>query len=1597
MYNQLIKINQLRIKLNMMTSKITSCNPFRRNRMKTVLLTLIACGLMSINVNAQLYTRTTFNTAYVPITTGGGATISTATGIEGFESAIPLGFTYNYAGVIYTSFGLNTNGLLWFDAATPTGFDGNSNDRLYRTIGSNQSIAVWWNDMADDASSDILYQLQGSPGSQTFTVQYTNYSFYEGTTTVRINCQIVFYEGTNIIEFKYGSLNVTGGTGITLGAVIGIEYGAGGPNNYIDAVTGSKTLGNGLLSPLVSWPTYNFRFTPGAPSPIAGGTYNVGVGQTYPSLTQAVADLNHRGITGPVTLNLTDAQYDTSAANGSNIFPILVGEITGLSALNTLTISKIGTPATIAYRGSPVGQSAIANANSPSAIQSSQEPILGVCASYTTISNINLVSHGTMPHLVDVGLLVFGDNLGTQNSMFDKITVNLDRTNANSIGIVTLNTSVNATLPGTNSNNTYRDITIRDCYAGMYLGGVGTATQPHDFGNQIISSSCTTFNSIGDPSVPNDIGGGNSVAYGIWMQAQQNFILKNTIIRNVSINYYANTVDGIVIESAKGTCEISNNVVRTITRNVTFSDASNLSGMRISHHATTTNVRIFNNSISELLSTYTGASTTGLLAKGISFEIGSSFGTTYEIWNNSISIDGSTYPNGSTTCIEIKQGTLDTYNLKNNVLANFTMAQTGPAGHYCITTPQVDQIGTVTTSSDYNDFYIANDQGTSGHIGLGATTNYSTLATWQSGMSFHAGMDANSVSANPNFANNNSDLHATSSSTALNGTGTTLPAYLTTDFDCQIRTAPHDIGFDDFGVCTPIGGTVSPATANICENGTYNMASSGFSTEPGTTYQWQVSGTPGGPYANVTGGTGATSPSYTTGALATGTYYYVMQTSCSGPGTDLSNELQVIVNVAPSTSNAGPDQGVVSASATLAGNTPVAGSGQWSVIAGAGVFVNDTDPGTIVNGLSAGINTFRWTISGTFCPVSTDDVDIIFSNCINPVATISGDAQICTGGSTSLTLNFTGLAPWMYAINGGATASTSSNPETVIVNPASSTVFNITSFSDALCTGLFSGSATVTVTNAPPSSSCTITSSPTEGCIGNVVVVSTSVVPGATSYTWFAPAGTLINGSPSPVTTLTNAANITLGPVASGSSGWQICAFASNVCGQTNTNCKYIRGVLSTPAPIVGSTIACPNTGGVNNYSTGPIGGASSYLWTITGDATVTGTGTDASVSFGAGFTNGSLCVRALLACGYQSAPRCMTISNSTPLLSAMSGTFSVCPGTNGVAYTVLPSVGAASYSWTLPSGATIVSGANTNSITVDFGAGFLSGNICVTAVSLCGANSIQRCKTISTITPGVPGNISGASTGVCGQTITYSVPSVSGATSYTWTAPGGASLGSLNGTNTMSIIYPSNFATGSLCVTANNACGTGSPRCINVKGVSANPGAISGPATVCANDLADVYTVSPVFGSTNYQWTTPSGSTIVSGQGTNSIIVDWGSNGGVIGVTALGPCGNSGTRTLNVTMNCRISGNATEEMNISAYPNPAKDILNLSVISESKEIYSLQLIDYSGRIVSSSTWKVMEGKNTKSIDISGIAKGMYQLTILNSKGASTHVQVAVQ
>jgi hypothetical protein len=80
----------------------------------------------------------------------------------------------------------------------------------------------------------------------------------------------------------------------------------------------------------------------------------------------------------------------------------------------------------------------------------------------------------------------------------------------------------------------------------------------------------------------------------------------------------------------------------------------------------------------------------------------------------------------------------------------------------------------------------------------------------------------------------------------------------------------------------------------------------------------------------------------------------------------------------------------------------------------------------------------------------------------------------------------------------------------------------------------------------------------------------------------------------------------------------------------------------------------------------------------------------------------------------------------------AIVGTTPVCQGETGVAYSVPAITDAESYSWTLPTGATIATGANTNSITVDYSNSAASGDITVSGNNSCGGNGTSSSLAIT-------------------------------------------------------------------------------------------------------------------------------------------------------------------------------------------------------------------------------------------------------------------------
>lgn len=665
----------------------------------------------------------------------------------------------------------------------------------------------------------------------------------------------------------------------------------------------------------------------------------------------------------------------------------------------------------------------------------------------------------------------------------------------------------------------------------------------------------------------------------------------------------------------------------------------------------------------------------------------------------------------------------------------------------------------------------------------------------------------------------------------------------------------------------------------------------------------------------------------------------------------------------------------------------------------------NVDPNTVyyvvVEGYSSNTGTY------------TLNINEILGLAQDPTSASASVPEVCLGNSVVLSVSGgslgSGVADWVWYDGGCGNGAPVGTGASVSITPSTPGSHNYYVRAEGPCNMTNCVSVPVLVNNNPPLGSVAIIpGTPNVACVGNTASISAAPVPYATGYSWSGPSGVLFDGQPSPYVSSSNTVTLTfaaLPPV--GMSGWNICVFATNACGNSvNTKCYFIRARLSTPSTISGSVIGCP--GGSGSYSVNPVDGAVSYTWSITGNADINGSGTfttptpNATVNFGPSFTTGQLCVYATTACGFNGGSRCMNIGAAPVIPGAISGPSALCPGSSAT-YSISAVPGAVSYTWSV-TGTNISFSGSGLSVSVSTLPGFTSGLVCVTAVSACGApagNSAMRCKSIGTAGLGTPGNIGGDPTaGVCGQTYTYSIPSMAGASlGYQWTLPGGVSGSSV--TNTITVTYPGAFVSGQICVSGVNACGVGPQRCVNVYG---NPGTpvLSGNTTPCIG-YDETYTWPTVPGATQYQVIVPFGYTILSGNITNNTyaIINIGPAPGQIGVKAENTCGVSGTGTLMLTpISCRLAGNDNGTSVLLAtevYPNPTTGTLNVQFRSQlDDQHYVIEVLDLAGRVVISEQDKAHSGTNLHVLDMSHLAKGMYMISLQTEIGSQV-VRVSVE
>lgn len=493
---------------------------------------------------------------------------------------------------------------------------------------------------------------------------------------------------------------------------------------------------------------------------------------------------------------------------------------------------------------------------------------------------------------------------------------------------------------------------------------------------------------------------------------------------------------------------------------------------------------------------------------------------------------------------------------------------------------------------------------------------------------------------------------------------------------------------------------------------------------------------------------------------------------------------------------------------------------------------------------------------------------------------------------------------------------------------------------------------------------------------------------GATQLTCLLPAISLTaasNGSIQWDHDLGNAATVTVQEAGT----YQVTATGNNGC--VRSSAVSITADVNPPAApsaIVGPTDACPftNSGLQISYSVTAVPGVT-YAWSVPQGTTISsGQGTNIiRVLFGNDFpnANGYFNVSAIGANGCVSAPSSVEVVKNVPAIPAdIQGPVNVCDymGMVGtVTYSIAPVPYATSYTWRVGGrGITLVSGQGSTSVQISFDTSFVTGSIKVTANSNCGARA-PRSLSISRKKPTSPVAINGPAN-VCSYInqaipVTYTIATVSTASSYEWLLPVGMQLVSGQGTTSVQVLFDTSFRTSVLQVKSVNACGESGYRKLKLtRPVPGTPGVIAVETLSACPNRQYRYSIASMPSNASYlQWTVPDGASIVSGQGTTSVVVDMPSNAiaAFVTVVASNECTVGAPRRMLLRLpvcsgalraeNPVAKGTSTHAPDQKAsstivYPNPTTQSFSIRGDFKSTDKIIVRIITADGRLVSQHT-----------------------------------------
>jgi hypothetical protein len=891
-----------------------------------------------------------------------------------------------------------------------------------------------------------------------------------------------------------------------------------------------------------------------------------------------------------------------------------------------------------------------------------------------------------------------------------------------------------------------------------------------------------------------------------------------------------------------------------------------------------------------------------------------------------------------------------------NYNMGITLASSGPP--VCVTTAATAVTG---TSATLNGTVNANGLSTTVTFNYGLTTAYGT--TVPGVPATVTGTTVTPVSAAITGLANNTTYHfrvvGVNSGGTTNGndmTFTTLGPPPTV-----VTTAATGIGLNS----ATVNGTVNANNASTVVTFNYGLT---------TSYGSSIAGVP----SPVTGNTVTSVSAALAGLLANTTYHYQVVGVNSG-GTSNGNDM-TFTTAGPPIVVTNPATNVTQTTAQLNGtvtanNLSTAVSFNWGLTTAYGNIATGTPSPVTGNtatpvlanltGLTTG-TTYHYRCVGVNAGGTTNGADQSFqTGCTPPAApgAISGPVNVCQGASgyiysISPIPNATSYT-WTVPVGASITAGQGTLSITVSYSISAQYGF-VTVAGIGSCGNGPAGSLTINVFS-PPSPTITGPATVCKGSTNNVYLTQY----GFTNYVWAVTGGTITAGQG------TYSATVTWNT--SGAQTISVNYNNLNGC-SAPTPTVYNVTVNAPPTPTIsGLNNLCVNSGA---YSYTTQSGFTNYVWTVSSGGTInSGQGTSTlnvtwnaagSQNVSVNYSNGNGCS------GLAPTVYTVTVNPLPDNAGTITGTATVCAGASNIAYSVAPIANAITYIWTLPTGASNATGLASNSILVDYANNAVSGNILVYGNNLCGNGGSSPAFPVTvTSLPGPAGTITGQAQVCQGATdVVYTVPVINNATGYTWTVPTGATIMSGNNTNTITVDFAANAASGNITVLGTNSCGNGtvSPNFA----VTVNP---IPPTPVVTNQGDTLHSSAP----TGNQWY-HQGILLVGATGQTYVATV---DGYYWDVVTLSGC-SSDTSNHKLILTEGINKNSSAMINL--YPVPNEGMFNVSITTVSEESFSISVYNSLGVKIYEETKVEVNGSLNKVIDLRPVPNGVYTVIFEDSQ-----------